>query len=511
MRHVTTFAVALVSLGLAPSALAGGLELLPPGARSVARGGAVAARPEDPMALLHNPAGLAYLPSGSQVLVGVDTPFHDMCVQPYGSYGWGVYSGGNSEFGDPLALDNPTNPTIGGSYATTPLSQVCNSARPVPIPQIALTTKLTDDIVIGGGLVAPLVVAGIQYGGPDGTQQTPFGPRPTPTRYSIIKQEGEFALAPSVGGAYRPIPELSFGLNLQVGMLKATNTSVQNNFGGVNPSTDWLVKVTAQDYFIPSLTFSTHARPIPELNLMGAFRWADDFRGTGELTYETNTFHRGATSGPVPYQNPPVKLADVVVRVPWQLTLGARYAGLLSDAGCEPGTPGDPMDTELWDIEADLGYSFNKRASDTSASIGQDVTVVTRTAGGTAGSNTVPLKDLTALNIDRHLTDSVSARLGGSYSVLPRKLAVHAGGFYESRGVDPAYADIDSFAFQRIGVGLGAVLRLGTFDLQGGYGHIFSETLEVAPPPHQNVDSATPGDPRSGFDQRVGGTFAPDG
>jgi hypothetical protein len=511
MRHVTTSAIALLTIGVARLALAGGLELLPPGARSVARGGAVAARPEDPMALLHNPAGLVYLPSGSQVMLGVDTPFHDMCVQPYGYYGWGIYAAGNSEFGDPLALDNPNMPTIGSSYATTPLGQVCNSARPVPIPQIAITTKLTDDIVIGGGLVAPLVVAGIQYGGPDGTQQTPFGPRPTPTRYSVIQQTGDFALAPSLGGAYRPIPELSFGLNLTVGMLKATTSTVQNNFGGVNPSTDWLVKVNAQDFFVPALTFSTHARPIPELNLVGAFRWADDFRGSGELTYETNTFHRGATSGPVPYQNPPVKIADATVRVPWQLTLGARYAGLLPDAGCEPGSPGDPMDTEQWDIEADVGYSFNKRASQTSASIGQDVTVVTRTAGGSAGTNTVPLKDLSSLSIDRHLIDSVSARLGGSYSVLPRKLAVHAGGFFESRGVDPAYADIDSFAFQRIGLGVGLVVRLGHFDLQGGYGHIFSETLNVAPPPHQNVDSATPGDPRSGFDQRVGGTFAPDG
>jgi hypothetical protein len=102
-------------------------------------------------------------------------------------------------------------------------------------------------------------------------------------------------------------------------------------------------------------------------------------------------------------------------------------------------------------------------------------------------------------------------RLGGSYSVLPRKLAVHAGGFFESRGVDPAHADINAFAFQRVGVGLGVVIRVGRFDLQGSYGHIFSETLDVAPPPHQAVDNAVPGNPRSGFDKRVGGTIGSDG
>ena len=510
MRKLATTALVCLLIGAAHEAYAGGLELLPPGARSVARGGAVAARPEDPMALLHNPAGLAFLPSGSQVILGVDTPLHHMCVQPYGYYGWGIYSAGSSEFGDPLALDNPTMPTIGATYATTPLGQVCNSARVVPIPQLGVTTRITDDLTIGGGLVSPLVVAGIQYGGLDGTQQTPYGPRPTPTRYSLIAQDADFALAPSIGGAYRVMPELSVGINVQIAMLNANTTTIQNNFGGTNPSTDWYVKAKAKDYFTPSVTLAVHARPRPEWNIMGAFRWVDDFRGSGELTYETNTFHRGATSGPVPYQNPPVKLSEVVVRLPWALTAGVRYAAPLPDADCEPG-PGDPMDTELWDVELDFGYSFNKRASETTASIGQDVTVVTRTAGGGAGSNTVPLKDLTALNIDRHYKDSASVRLGGSYSVLPRKLAVHAGGFFESRGVDPAYADIDAFAFQRLGFGLGVVVRLGAFDLQGGYGHIFSETLDVAPPPHQPVESAVPGNPRSGFDRRVGGAIGADG
>jgi hypothetical protein len=88
---------------------------------------------------------------------------------------------------------------------------------------------------------------------------------------------------------------------------------------------------------------------------------------------------------------------------------------------------------------------------------------------------------------------------------------VTCGGFYESRGVHTEYADIDSFAFQRIGLGLGLVVRLGSFDLQGGYGHIFSETLDLAPPPHQPMESATPGNPQTGFDKRVGGAFGSDG
>jgi hypothetical protein len=87
---LTALCVMVSTLALANLALAHGMELLPGGTRSVGRGGAVAARPEDPMALLHNPAGLALL-SGQQIMLDVDVSIHSMCVDPYGYYGWGVY------------------------------------------------------------------------------------------------------------------------------------------------------------------------------------------------------------------------------------------------------------------------------------------------------------------------------------------------------------------------------------------------------------------------------------
>jgi hypothetical protein len=109
------------------------------------------------------------------------------------------------------------------------------------------------------------------------------------------------------------------------------------------------------------------------------------------------------------------------------------------------------------------------------------------------------------------LKDSIAVRLGGSYAVAPREVALHAGGFYENRGIDAAYASVDSFAFARFGVGFGMTVRLGSVDLLAAYGHIFQETVEVVPPPHEPVEDFEAGDPTSGFDQRVGGTFAANG
>jgi hypothetical protein len=73
--------------------------------------------------------------------------------------------------------------------------------------------------------------------------------------------------------------------------------------------------------------------------------------------------------------------------------------------------------------------------------------------------------------------------------------------------MDPAYASVDVFAFQRVGLGAGVMARVGDFDLVAAYGHIFQETLEVAPPPQQNAENGKTNDPTSGFDQRVGGSF----
>src|ERR1041385_1429928 len=286
MRLFGISCVAATILCAAEPARANGLELLPGGTESASRGGAVAARPVDGMALIQNPAGLAFM-SGQQIMLDIDAPIHHRCVDPYGYYGWGVYTGARSEFGDPLA---------GGpnAYATSPLPRICNSARPGGLPQLSWIKKLSDRFSIGAGFVAPTVVTGLQYGGPDGTIETPYGPRPSPTRYSLVKQEGEFALDPVVGAAFRFARWFAAGMSFQVFMLKAKATAVQNQYGGTQPATDALVEVETQDYFVPALTFSTHFRPTESLNFMAAFRWLDAFNGSGTVTYETNTFHSGA-------------------------------------------------------------------------------------------------------------------------------------------------------------------------------------------------------------------------
>lgn len=510
---------AILALTLVPATVrAGGLELLPGGTRSVGRGGAVAARAEDPFTLLYNPAGLARL-EGQRLLLNVDVPVHDMCVDLYGYYGWGVYEAGDSEFG---------NSASDAAYTDAPLDEVCNSARIAPVPHLAWAARLTDEIGLGFGFLAPTLIGGLQFGGDDGTVATPDGARPTPTRYQLVKQEILFGLNPTLGVGYRPIPRLRFGAALQVLMARARSSVVQAGTAGTSPHADHFVELTAQDYFIPALILGVHATPIDPLDLGLAFRWSDRLDGPGEVAYRTNTYHEGATTGPFPFENPPIPLKAVQVSLPWVVTASARYAQLLPDAGdAAKGGERDPMAHERWDVELDVAYELRGRTSKSAVEAeanrlcddpnAPDPTTAPRVPcfriasrradGEPLAALEVLEEDFTQLEIDRHMQDAIAVRLGGSYSLVPRRFAVSAGAFFETRGVDPDYASIDTFAFQRVGTGVGVVLRVGDFDLMASYAHIFQEELDVAPPAHEPFSEGT-ADPKTGFDQRTGGSNA---
>ncbi len=508
----------LVFLGTAlysTPALAGGSELLPGGTRAAARGGAVAARPDNPMTLLHNPAGLALLP-GQQILLDTDIAFHDMCVDPYGYYGWGVYMPGTSEFGDSgeVQLDTEGNPVVGATYATEPLGRVCNDADVFPIPHLVWAGRFGDNLGIGFGFAAATMLAGFQWGGDYGTISTSNGERPTPTRYQLIKQEVKFALDPTIGVGYRVLRELRLGASLQVLMAKVDAWMVQSLSSGTSPHDDMLLNVQAEDYFIPAVTVSAHATPVKSLDLMAGFRWQDDFNGSGDAIYTTAAYNREDTSGAVPFQNDPIGLDMLRVPFPWTATLGVRYAGLLRQRRTEEEkwhARRDPLARELWDLELDLSWSFNARASQNSVKFGEDVVLRGRNADDTWQTPLeVDESTLEQFSIDRHLRDSFAIRLGGSYAFIPRISSINTGVFFESRGVDPDYANVDSFAFQRIGLGVGFITRLGAFELSSAFSHVFQEDLEVAPPEHQPWDQGNADDPASGFDQRVGGEVLAD-
>jgi hypothetical protein len=487
---------------MSASVRADGTQLMPGGAEAVSRGGATAARPTDANTLLANPGALVDV-QDNQFTFGLDTGFNSVCVKPYGYYGWGVYlptdQAGNvtspdahrSQFGDPASTQ----------YSARHLDQVCNSGSVGPLPQLAFVLHPMPKLAVGFGFVAPVFVGGAQWGGQNGTIATDDGARPTPTRYELIRQETKFALNPTIGGAYQILPWLAVGVTLQVTMASLDTYQMMALRAGTSPSNDMLAKLHASDYFMPALTFGVYAKPTDRLRFGGTFAWSDGFDGSGDLTLTTNVYHQGAVgTETLPLQNDPVKLRRVRVEIPWTATLAARYAQprYTSDADSK-----DLLKRELWDVEIDANFTANRAADQTTLQIQNEFTLEFRRADGTPQMPlNVTQKDLQQLSSDNHLENVIALRAGGSFNAIPGLLQLSAGGFFQSRGVDPAYASVASYGLMRIGFGLGALVRLGKVDLMASYAHIFQEEISVAPPTPQPRTAATD-DPRSGFDERI--------
>jgi long-chain fatty acid transport protein len=475
---------------------------MPGGAQAISRGGAVVARASDAMSLQHNPASLTEL-EGHHAHYGVDLEIDALCVRPYGYYGWGIVlpeerpgtppntDVRRSEFGDPAST----------AYGSRRLDYVCNSGQLSPVPQLAASFQVHDRVRLALGLVAPVLVTGAQWGGEDGTIAIGSDrARPTPTRYALVHQEVLFALQPSIGAAYRALPWLSFGLGFQVGMGALDNYQVMALRAGTSPSNDMMSKLHASDYFVPSVTLAAYANPGPHWRFGATFNWSEGIDGSGDLTFTTNYYHAGGVDDEfVAFQNAPVKVKRVKVPVPWTATLGARYSQPRPGAA----DSGDPFTRELWDVELDASLVGSGHVGPNVAEVASDFALEFRRANGDPQQSLdVKRSDLSQLRVDRHGLDVLILRLGGSWNVLPGLLQASAGTFFQSRGVEADYASVDNYGLARVGFGLGAKARLGPVEVMVAYSHVFQETLEVAPPPHEPRDQASD-DPKRGFDQRI--------
>lgn len=541
--HVHTLLAVACWIALTPSRVfAGGSEIAVGGTRGIARGGAIAVSPGDPMAMLHNPAALANFHT-DQFLLNLDVAFHKQCVDPYGYYGWGIYEGGRSEFANtsPDAPDNDVN----RNYLNQPLDEVCNSGWPAPVPQIVMSMKLTPELGIAFGFANALALGNAQWGGPDATIQTANGARPTPTRYQLVSTKTEPVAALSAGVGYRALPWLSVGLTLQWLGAKVTTSAVQAANAGTSPHEDMFVKIKAQDYFLPTATLAVQAKPTQNIELMAAFHWADSFDGSGDATYTTNYYQYDAPDGATAWTNDPIALDQIYSRLPWSLTVGGRYAAVIAPPeSLTPDVyrPADSLQNERWDVELNVVWNMLGRASASALGVkdtctldadGNRILAVDNDGQSLGFHEGCQLLEFQSSNPDgtqnpptsfdvppeggkrnfdlsRHWQDQLIVRVGGSFNPLPNQLGFNAGAFYETRGINAAYANIDSMPFSRFGLALGAVVRVGRWDLMLAYSHIFQETLIVAPPPHQNRQDGVTGDPTSGFDQRIGAACTAD-
>ncbi|MGD8861038.1 MAG: hypothetical protein PVI30_13605 [Myxococcales bacterium] len=503
---VTAFGTAVAAVALqAGTAHAGGLEYTGQGSQSLARGGAVTARAEDPMVLAHNPAGLAEL-RGSHLMLNLNLALFDACVTPAGYYGWGVYLGGDlSEIPDPnggpsqtiplkrIDMTDPTAPfPEAWDYYSDPYDKVCLDQNRTPIPQLGWTYRVSEDLGIGFGLIFPSVQPSGNWGAKfTGVIRGDTGElRPAATRYQLLNSSN-LGVFPNLGIGYRISEMLRVGVSLEYGLIAVNNYTMSAATGGTSPHNDIIAHIRAQDWFVPALTASVHLVPVDNIDVVAAFRWQDDVDASGEATLTSGVFNPAFFTA----NERGVKVNSVQQNLPWKLRAGIRYAdrfaprpvgtGFEEPDASTPEVIHDPLQDERWDVELDVEYQMNSRNERQFVDFGdmQRIEFAPKMPMETPPTAAVP-EDIT---IEKQWQDQVSVRLGGTYNVFPGRVGVSAGVHYETRGVNPDFMQVDFWPVQRVGAHGGVLLRLAKrIDLVFAYAHIFQEDIIVAPPAHAN-------------------------
>lgn len=514
------FAALTVALSLSTAsevAHAGGLEFPAPGSVGLGRGGAVHARPGDPMALLYNPANLAGM-QGIQLSLQSHVAFYEACFNREGTYQEYSAEPGAADLNedgrirriDPeLSFAEESAFNNAGEFPNAEHPNICNSGPPGIVPELILTWRPHKRFGLGIGLVAPAAVGHTIWGGNArvgdrtyvGTVDTAEGRLPAGTRYGLIEEQLIIAF-PTIGVGVNLHPRLRIGAAFGSGFGFFSFTNVTRASRYEDFANDILTELEASDPFIPRVTGSIHAIPHDNLDISVTFTWTQDVNAEGDVTLTSGYYRTN------PVEDLRINGAQLNAPQPWQLALGIRYADRIAPRTDDPDQVSrlsrrveDPMSNERWDIEFDFVYERN-------SNVGQfDVTMPDCnvaggrrrvyedgtprelpdpgcTSGGAYQIQAAPFVVAPippSLSLPHNWKDSYSFRLGGDYNIMPGLAAVRLGFTFETKGVEDGFEQLDFFPFMRFGAHVGLTMRLGFFDITLAYAHIHQVESVVAP------------------------------
>lgn len=480
-RRTLALASLLTLFGVAPTAHAQGFEYAASGTRALGRGGAFAARADDPMALAYNPAALAFLPN-YQLMLGSNLAFYDACVQRSGGYG---------DSGDPTTdgwldsrygtFDDFADPE---NFSNQSFPRVCRDGFPGPSPQLVFTGHPIPELGFAIGLLAPSAVGNGAWGDGDGSIDVDGTLLPSPVRYALVDQN-LLLFHPSIGVGWSPIKEIAFGLTLQWGIAVVDFVNhTSSGSGAEDPGADVRTELSVSDLFVPAMIASVHVVPIDQLDIVASARFSDSIDADGDLRLTTGVNGIGGDFGYDRLPDPTV-IRDTHLHAgqPWQFGLSIRYADRTHEryrdpeqAGRVTGRVEDRMQNEVWDLELDLVYTLNSQVTDF---------VVTPPAGAAArvceGNATPEACDGTSfdavlpgrLALPHGWQDQLSIRVGSDWNVVPGVVAVRAGAHFQTSGLSGTYQIQDVLPGMRLGLHIGATFRIERFDISIAYAHIF--------------------------------------
>lgn len=461
MRLAARSTVRAALLGTAAALAAGAasatdvFDFAEQGTQQLGRGGAWVARATMPLATFYNPAGLAGQATG--VSADVALVFNKVCFTRAGD-------------GSKLDLNN------GVDYP----GEICNENGPQPLPALAAVYRVMDRLGIGLSVAPPSLYGGLRF--PETVRVTGSAvPRPSSVRYLLLESDGLF-LNTTLGAGVEVLDGLRVGAGFVwgVGHYKLANANMsvsptpQSDGSWRDPTTaDVRAEIDVADLFIPGVVVGVLASPLPQLDVGLTVTAQEAFDGHGTLTTKANYWtNSGVNKNPVVGSSDEYgdDLAHFRLPNPLDVRVGARFH-LPRDGAAPAERPvRDPLVDDVFDVEVDLSYTRNSAYRAAELRFPNRPIIEVKGTGGEVPKNAdVPFE------VEG---DTLGVRVGGDVVVLPGRLAVRAGGWYEPDVQRPEYLNVAFLASRRIGLALGAQVRLGPVDVEVAGSHVIFDDVD---------------------------------
>jgi hypothetical protein len=409
------------------------------GARAAGRSGAFVARADDPTAVQYNPAGLASI-GRTVIMVGNRLSYN----------GYSYTRAPTEDWGHPI--DSMTAPVV-------TFDKVSNS-KPwqllEPLLAVASNLGLPD---WGFALAAFASPGASNFDFPTPNLMSP--PNAAGQRYMMLSREAIILnYTASVAWKYHDlfgvgvtaewiaVPRLNYSL-----MIDGTPFA-----GGANPvysNLDMIASTSGSDNFTFNAIVGGWFRPVPFLQF-GVAGQVIPANIETKSTLQVTPLDTSMGTVDLRRNGLPANDVSVILPLPLAVRAGARYRGL---AGTR----------EIFDIELDAEYETWSRVN--------QFTVETRDLHALLlGSDT----GLGQIKVAKAWRDTLAIKLGGDVSVIPDRLALRAGAFYETAVADPAHANVDFAGGPMMGGSLGGSVTFGRWEVAIAYQLRHQSTVSVS-------------------------------
>jgi long-chain fatty acid transport protein len=414
--------LAAAALALAPSTARGddGYFSGTLGARAGGRAGAFTAKADDLTAVSFNPAGLAKIDS--------------TLIQIGNSFSYNNYSYTRATTTDYGNVQNGVAPRV--AFASVSNQSPWQAVDPV----VGVASKLgLKDWAFALAAYAPPGIANEDFPQDGGQRYMMVSREALILDYSASaawKYNDTFGLGVTLSWIH--VPQLNYSLVIDGDPLTAMAHPVSSPY-------DMLASTTGSDAFTFNAILGGWYRPVPflEFGISGQVIPADI---TTQSQLSITPLNKALEGNVVLTRNAlPANDVTVTLPLPMILRTGARYRQLEGKR-------------ELFDVEVDVDYETWSRV--------KSFLLATNGLVANFQGQSINIGDI---NIAKNWNDTVAIKLGGDYALIPDKLTLRGGVYYETAVANAAYSNVDFPGGQEIGAALGASVFFGHVELAAAY------------------------------------------